>query len=190
MSPLDIKHAVEIDMTNKRKGPMTKHLFRTGILMGLARGLAEVGVVCGYMALIGGDAAPVARGIARVAGFSGMSAVEGLAVHMGLAAGLGVALLAVLRAMPVGAGAGRAIPFMVLSLAAVWGLNFFVVLPALGSDFARLLPYAVTFASKLSFGLTAAGVLAWIGSAGPARRFTHCTSATEFRAPFVVPSAR
>jgi len=176
-------------MTNKSDSRMADNLFRHGILIGIAGGLAEVGVVCSYTALTGRDAASVARGIARAVGLSGMSAAEGLAVHMGLAAALGVALLAVLRTMPVGAGPARVVPFMVLSLAAVWAINFFVVLPAMRSDFVYLLPYGVTLASKLSFGLTAAGMLAWIGSTGPARHMTDRTSTTGSSAPIGVASA-
>jgi len=140
-----------------------------GILIGVVGGIAEIAVVCSFTALSGGNAATVARGIAYVVGLDGMSAGEGVAVHMGLAAMLGVALLTVLRMMPLWATAGHALPFMLFSLAMVWVINFFVVLPAMGSGFTYLLPNAVTLASKLSFGLTAAIVLSLKDSGSSAR---------------------
>jgi hypothetical protein len=55
---------------------------------------------------------------------------------------------------------------------------FIVVLPVLNPDFATLLPYALTFLSKLMFGWTAAGIAQFIFAARtnnldsePARRF-------------------
>jgi hypothetical protein len=42
------------------------------------------------------------------------------------------------------------------ALAAVWGINFLVALPRLNPDFVHLLPYGVTLASKLLFGVAAA----------------------------------
>ena len=73
---------------------------------------------------------------------------------MALAAGLGVALL---TARP---DAVRPFPFMLASLASIWAINFFVVLPFVSPAFVHLLPYGVTLASKLGFGLAAAGMLA------------------------------
>ena len=43
-----------------------------------------------------------------------------------------------------------------LMLAAVWAVNFLVVLPVLSPDFVTLLAYPVTLISKLMFGLAAA----------------------------------
>jgi hypothetical protein len=42
------------------------------------------------------------------------------------------------------------------SLAAVWAINFFIVLPVISPGFVHLLPYAITLASKLAFGVAAA----------------------------------
>jgi hypothetical protein len=48
---------------------------------------------------------------------------------------------------------------VILTLATVWAVNFLLVLPYLNPRFVDLLPYSVTLASKLLFGLAAATVL-------------------------------
>lgn len=48
-----------------------------------------------------------------------------------------------------------------LTLATVWAINFFLVLPALNPWFITLMPYLVTSASKMLFALTMAIILAW-----------------------------
>jgi hypothetical protein len=55
---------------------------------------------------------------------------------------------------------------MLPALCAVWGINFFVILPLMSSvfldlhaSFVELIPYPVSLASKLLFGLAAAAVL-------------------------------
>lgn len=49
----------------------------------------------------------------------------------------------------------------VLTLATVWTMNFFVVLPNLNPVFITLMPYPVTFASKMLFALAMAVTLVW-----------------------------
>jgi len=132
-------------------------LLRTGLYAGLAGGLAEIMVVWAYSALTGGDAAIVARQVGAAVGLEGASAIAGIAIHLGLAAALGIGLTVALRIL-----AGRTpgdhvlLGFMAGSLEIVWMVNFFVVLPALSPGFVHLLPYPVTLASKLLFGLAAA----------------------------------
>lgn len=41
-----------------------------------------------------------------------------------------------------------------LMLAMVWKVNFFIILPLVNPAFASLMPYGVTLASKLLFGMT------------------------------------
>jgi hypothetical protein len=131
-----------------------------GLLIGLAGGLAEILVVCLYSALTGGDAATVSRHVASAVGLDGASAAVGLAVHMGLAVALGIVLSATVESLAALLVGGRAIwAFMMGSLAAVWAINFFVVLPVVSPGFAHLLPYAITLASKLAFGIAAAAAL-------------------------------
>ena len=139
---------------------MGQSLLRTGLCIGLAGGAAEIAVVWLYSALTGGDAAMIARQVGYAVGLPGASAATGVAIHMALAAPLGVALIAALQTV-----AGRSahnwivFPFMLASLAIVWTFNFFVLLPVLSPDFVHLLPYAVSLTSKLSFGLLAAVTL-------------------------------
>jgi hypothetical protein len=143
---------------------------QTGLCIGLAGGLAEIGVVWPYSALTGGNAAMLARHVASTIGLDGASAAVGVAVHMGLAAALGIGLSAVVQAV-IGRRArdGVVFPFMLGSLAVVWAVNFFIVLPAVSPGFVHLLPYAVTLASKLAFGLAAAAT--W--RAFPAQTWAH-----------------
>jgi len=133
-------------------------LFGRGIFIGVAGGLAEVVVVYVYTALTGGDAAVVGRGVAEAVGLPDASAWVGLAVHMGLAASLGTGLYALFSMMHGSSGLRRSTRFMLGSLTAVWAFNFFVLLPVLSPGFVHVLPYAVTLASKLAFGLAAAGM--------------------------------
>jgi hypothetical protein len=150
----------------------------TGLYIGLAGGLAEIGVVWLYSSLTGGDAAMLARHVAAAIGLVGASAATGVAVHMGLAAALGIALAVVLQTVAGRrAGDGRVLPVMLGSLAIVWAINFFIVLPAVSPGFVHLLPYAVTLASKLAFGLAAA--IAWHALARPAERLAQPVAAFQ-----------
>src|SRR5580693_243131 len=116
--------------------PMVEGFLPTGLCIGLAGGLAEIGVVWLYSALTGADAAAIARHVAATIGLNGGSAATGVAIHMGLAAALGVGLNAALRIV-----AGRSardwivFSFMLGSLAVVWAINFFVVLPLVSPGF-------------------------------------------------------
>jgi hypothetical protein len=137
----------------------------TGLLIGLAGGLAEIIVVWLYSALTGGDAANIARQVASATGLDGASAMAGVGVHMGLAMALGIALSAGWQILGGRrAHNGAIFCFMVGSLATVWAINFFVVLPAVSPSFVHLLPYAVTLASKLAFGFAAAATLQMLPS--------------------------
>jgi hypothetical protein len=132
----------------------------TGLLIGLSGGLAEIIVVCLYSAFTGGDAAMVARHVASAVGLDGASAATGVAVHMGLAVALGIFLSATVQSLATALDGDRAIwAFMMGSLAAVWAINFFIVLPVVCPGFVHFLPYAVTLASKLAFGVAAAAAL-------------------------------
>ena len=132
-------------------------ILSTGLLMGLAGGAAEVAVVSAYAAVSGSDAGLVGRGVAAAVGMDGGSALSGVAVHMGISLVLGMALAALMqtrlaRKLPTGA----IFPVMMATLAGIWLVNFFVVLPVVSPAFVHILPFAVTLASKLAFGLSAA----------------------------------
>jgi hypothetical protein len=144
----------------------------TGLLIGFAGGLAEILVVWLYAASTGGDAAMVARHVASAVGLDGSSAAAGLAVHMGLAVALGITLSAMVQSLAALLVRDQAIwAFMMGSLAAVWAINYFVVLPVLSPGFVHLLPYAITLASKLAFGVAAAAALQLFRHFGTYRRF-------------------
>lgn len=140
-------------------------VLRAGLIIGLAGGLAEIVVIWLYSALTGGDSTMIARHVASAIGLDGASAMVGVLVHMGLAAALGIALNVAFQVVVDRLSRDRAIfSFMVGSLAAVWVVNYFVVLPAVSPSFVHLLPYAITLASKLAFGFAAAATLQMLPS--------------------------
>ncbi len=137
---------------------------QSGVVAGAAGGLAEIAWVSLYAQASGADAAIVARGVTTAAGVMAVvpdwSITAGITIHMVLAIGLGVVLALAWRVLAprLGAGAGP-YPFALAALAAVWAMNFLVILPAMGSDFVTLMPYPVSLVSKLLFGLAAAEAL-------------------------------
>jgi hypothetical protein len=141
-------------------GPM----LRAGVLAGIAGGLAEVAWIILYGAATGTPIEPVARGVVATLipalAASSWSIWLGILIHLVLAVALGLSLaLAVLHfASGDGADSFR-FGLVMLTLAAVWAVNFLVALPYLNPEFVRLLPHAVTLFSKLLFGLSAAIVL-------------------------------
>jgi hypothetical protein len=152
-----------------------ERLLSTGLYIGLAGGLAEIAVIWLYETLTGGNPADVARGVASAVRLDGASAIVGVTVHMVLAVALGIGLAAVLRPVGRRAPIGAVFPFMLCGLAIIWGINFFIVLPVVSPSFVQLLPYAVTLASKLAFGL-ASGVTFRALPLRPATRQPHQTS--------------
>ena len=132
-----------------------------GAAMGVAGGLAEVLVVGTYSRVAGIDGAGVAGAIATAVRVDPGSAASGLAMHMALSAALGIALLAGAKACGLlrDGSASLAYAMGLLALAAIWSLNFFIVLPIVSPGFVHLLPYAVTLASKLMFAVAAVATL-------------------------------
>jgi hypothetical protein len=113
-----------------------------------------------YAGFAGADTAEVARGVALVASGGRVdSALAGIVVHMLLGAGLGIALTTAWSRIPGRLGAASQFGLVLLVLAAVWKINFFVLLPLISPAFVELLPYEATLASKLLFGFAAAMVL-------------------------------
>lgn len=141
---------------------MTRGFVRLGIAAGVAGGAAEIVWVACYGAATGTPVAGVARGVSDAMGLSGIAhaAALGIALHMLLAIALGVAVVAAFHApllRRINAWPQSAL--VVLALAAVWSVNFLLVLPHLDPAFLTLLPVAVTLTSKLLFGVSAAAVL-------------------------------
>jgi hypothetical protein len=142
--------------------PGFDEIVKSGLLAGAAGGLAEIAWVSLYATATGGNAAILARGVTTAAGVTALMPAApvsvGIAVHMALAVSLGVALVGVWQLL------ARRDPislygFMLTALAAIWAVNFFVVLPAISPSFVDLMPYSVSLTSKLLFGLAAAETL-------------------------------
>jgi len=143
---------------------MTRSTVQRGVVAGLAGGAAEIAWVAGYSALTATPAAPVARGV-TTALFPGLGTLPaapaiGIALHMLLAVGLGIAVATALRTplLRMIGGWSQSL-LVVVVLGAVWSFNFLVLLPNLDPAFLTLLPVGVTLASKLLFGVSAAAVL-------------------------------
>jgi len=77
---------------------------------------------------------------------------------MALAVTLGVVLVLGWQALSANRPANP-YPFMLVALAAVWAVNFFVVLPVVSPAFIDIVPYAVSLMSKLLFGAAAAAIV-------------------------------
>ncbi|HTW72521.1 MAG TPA: hypothetical protein VME47_21765 [Acetobacteraceae bacterium] len=150
---------------------MTDRIMRRGVAAGLAGGAAEILWVAVYGALTGTSVVQVARGVtaALLPGLGSLwyAPAVGIALHMALAVALGIAVATALRAPLVRlVGPWSQSMLVMLVLGAVWSFNFLVLLPHLDPGFVTLLPMAVTLASKLLFGVSAAAVLR---AAPPAR---------------------
>lgn len=134
-----------------------------GALAGLVGGAAEIAWVLLYASLSGTDAAAVARGV--VGSLSPLMAASplavglGLAIHMVLAVALGVIITLLVGALLPRVSATARSVVVVAALVVVWAVNFLVVLPLVHPQFVDLLPYGVSLASKVLFGLSAAAVL-------------------------------
>jgi hypothetical protein len=130
-----------------------------GLLAGLIGGAAEVAWIWSYQALAGGNAASVALGVAEAVGYHGtlVSPIAGgLAIHMALAALLGVGVALALEPTRERLGRRGEYAAVVATLAAVWAVNYFVVLPVVSPAFVTIVPYGVSLVSKLLFGVAAA----------------------------------
>lgn len=137
---------------------------RVIFLAGLAGGLAEVIWVAGYSAVSGVDGWQVACAISATISPAwaelATASLIGIAIHFLLSFLLaGVFILALWAPYLRRHGVVVTLVAGPFSLAVVWLFNFFVVLPALHPAFVALLPYAVTFISKLLFGLALSAVL-------------------------------
>lgn len=137
--------------------------WRTIAMAGIAGGLAEIAWVAAWSTMQGADGWRVARAVtaalAPALGASPLAAPAGIFVHLGLSLLLAAAFV---RTVPASWVRRRAplITSALTALAGVWAVNFFLVLPVLDPSFARLLPYPVTFVSKVLFGTAMSLVLA------------------------------
>jgi hypothetical protein len=140
-------------------------IMRTGAFAGIAGGLAEIAWVTLYAGMTGTAPAALARGVTTAAGISALLPEDspvalGIGVHMALAAMLGIILVFAWRAVVAKRPhLSNPYPFMLTALAAVWAINFFVVLPIVSPAFIHIVPYAVSLTSKLLFGVAAAAIV-------------------------------
>jgi hypothetical protein len=134
----------------------------TGVLAGLAGGLAEVIWIGLYAGATGANGLDIAGNIADtvIPGVLHAPAAPalGLAIHFGLSAILGLLLIRPLTGAIRGRS-GALLPMSLGILGLIWCMNFMLVLPVINPIFPTLLPAWVTFASKLLFGAALARVL-------------------------------
>lgn len=143
--------------------PQLFETLRTGVIAGAFGGLAEIAWVTLYGGITGVDPAVLARGVTTAAGVSALLPASpvalGIGVHMMLAVALGMVLALAWRALCAARpGLINPYPLMLAAFAGIWAINFFVVLPVVSPQFVHMVPYAVSLASKLLFGATAAEV--------------------------------
>lgn len=75
-----------------------------------------------------------------------------------------MALAAAWRRVPARLALASELGLALVVLAAIWKINFFIVLPLVSPEFVALLPHVVTFASKLLFAFAVAAVLRYGGA--------------------------
>jgi hypothetical protein len=138
-----------------------------GVLLGIAGGTAEIAWIALNGMLGSIDSAVVASGVSATVSTAipgpalhAAPVVFGIIIHLLLAIGLGIALVLAWYAM-TGCRPERIneYAFTTSALTVVWAFNFFVLLPVINPDFVQIVPYPVSLASKLMFGLAAAVML-------------------------------
>jgi hypothetical protein len=155
--------------------PSLSATIRAGALAGVSGGLAEILWIASYGTLTGKDVGAVARSISGVVrGVVPQLALltteplgSGITIHMVAAVAMGIGLTLAWHSISTRCSSiANPSAFMLPALCAVWGINFFVILPLMSSvfldlhtNFVELIPYPVSLASKLLFGLSAAAVL-------------------------------
>lgn len=141
-----------------------RSLRNTILLAGLAGGVAEILWVALYSVFAQASGGEIARQVAASLWppfASGVFAVPaGIAIHLALSLVLGGFFAAAIW-LPFARQRGGAVTqaCAVITLAGVWAVNFFIILPALNPAFVMLMPYGVTLFSKLLFGIAMAWAL-------------------------------
>ena len=146
------------------------------LIAGILGGAAEMAWVTLYCGTAGG--AEVARQVTATFASGGAGAqyavAMGIAIHLVLST-LVALCYALLIWKPLARTLGTAAHFVLASvaLAVLWALNFFIVLPWVNPAFVDLLPYSVSLASKLMFGMAMAAGLVWKRSSAPSIPFDN-----------------
>jgi len=149
-----------------------------GLLAGLSGGAAEVAWVSLYSNATETSGMIVAQQVTAsiVPAAAGLPSAPllGIAIHMLLSVALGLAFAATIwRLAAPRLGTAAFMTTAAASLALVWAINFLVVLPVLNPAFITLMPYGVTLASKILFGITMGSVLLMSSPQRVATRLLH-----------------
>lgn len=166
---------------------MKKNFVHYVLFAGLAGGLAEVIWIASYSLAVGADGWQVTRAVTATFVPDGVSlpgaAAIGIAIHF-LLSMLLAGVFAVCFSIPVLRHRSTAVTMIIstVALAAVWAVNFLVILPVVHPAFVQLLPYPVTFLSKLLFGLA----MGWSFAAAARSAPRHPAA----NIPMTVPAAR
>ena len=133
-------------------------LFRTIFIAGMSGGLAEIIWVVFYSGLSGFSGIEVARQVTvsifpALAG-STLAPLTGVVIHLTLSTILTFAFVQLVW-IPFASRRGLVamLAVAVITLSFVWAVNFFIILPVLNASFVTLMPYTVTFFSKVLFAL-------------------------------------
>ena len=146
------------------------------LLAGLAGGFAEILWIALYSSFTSVSGVEVARQVTATL-FPSLAALPaapaiGIAIHLALSAALAVVFVSVVWIPFANSMAGSAsVSIAVTALIAVWGINFFVILPIVNPSFVALMPYGVTFISKALFG----AAMAWSLRKSIAPNLQRCT---------------
>ena len=152
---------------------------KTILLAGAAGGTVEVVWVWLFCTVAPLQSSLVAEEITRsffpqMAGISAVTA--GIVIHYGLALLIaGVAAMTLFRMLGRKSEVRNLVAASVAALVAIWTTNFFVILPVVNPGFVTLMPYTVTLASKVGFGIA----MGWVygvricASAGDAQQMTR-----------------
>ena len=134
------------------------------LLAGLGGGLAEMAWVACYSTATSTSGIEVARQVTATVIASAAAApwapAAGVGIHLALSLALGLAFALALWALFTRrTAAGHIWTAAVLLGIALWAANFLVILPALDSGLARLMPLGATLLSKTLFGVAMAAIL-------------------------------
>lgn len=135
---------------------------RIVIIAGLAGGMIEVFWVSLYSSFSSVSIAEIGRQVTAslfpIATSSAIAPTLGLFIHLSLSLGLALLFISmVLKPVFKRYGKPGIMISSMITLALVWKINFFIVLPLLNPTFIGLMPLMITFISKLLFG----AVMGW-----------------------------
>jgi hypothetical protein len=139
-------------------------VIKSGLLAGVAGGGAEILWIMAVAALTNLSAVNVSRRIGASFGIETISSTPGVligvTIHMALAVALGIAVAIGCHALASRWLRGAGVYLVVsAALIGVWAFNFLLLLPLINPAFVDLVPYPISFISKLIFGLAAAEIL-------------------------------